>query len=338
VKRIKEYISLRYTEFGNPLEVLELAQRIDVPLYHNEIVVRMILSPINPSDLIPIRGAYKHRIQLPAIPGYEGVGVVEEIGSSVPTSLVGKRVLPLRGEGTWQQYVKTKANFAVRVPEVVDDETASQIYINPVTAWLICTEELRLKPDDVLVVNACGSAIGRIFAQLSKVFGYRLIAVVRNDLHTQQLESLGAWAVINTSKEPLIHSVMELTYGMGVTAGIDSIGGQDGHDLIDCIRLGGTVLSMGLLSGIQMNWGKIHQKHPDVTVKPYWLRRWIEGVSDVRWHETFDDIFKLVTETELKIHPARQRFSLREYKRAINEAEQGGPKGKVLFSHETFFS
>lgn len=243
------FVSLQYKEFGNPREVLELEQRVDAPLNHNEIVVRMMFSPINPSDLIPIRGAYKHRIQLPTIPGYEGVGIVERIGSSVSTFLLGKRVLPLRGEGTWQQYVKTKANFAIRVPDEIDDEIASQMYINPVTAWLICTEELRLKSDDVLIVNACGSAIGRIFAQLSKVFGYKLIAVVRNDIHTQELQSLGAWAVINTSQESLVDSVRELTYGIGATAGIDSIGGQDGHDLIDSIRPGGTVLSIGLLSG-----------------------------------------------------------------------------------------
>jgi NADPH2:quinone reductase len=189
VRRIKEFISLQYKKFGHPLEVLELEQRVDdIQLQHDEIVVRMILGPINPSDLIPIQGAYKHRIQLPAIPGYEGVGVVVDVGSSVTTSLIGTRVLPLRGEGTWQQYVKMKSNFAIRVPDGIDNETASQMYINPMTAWLICTEELGLKSDDVLIVNACGSAIGRIFAQFSKVFGYRLIAVVRNDIHTKELQ------------------------------------------------------------------------------------------------------------------------------------------------------
>jgi NADPH:quinone reductase-like Zn-dependent oxidoreductase len=331
VRRIKEFISLQYKKFGNPLEVLELEQRVDdIQLQHDEIVVRMILSPINPSDLIPIRGAYKHRIQLPAVPGYEGVGVVEAVGSSVTTSLLGKRVLPLRGEGTWQQYVKTKANFAIRVPVEMDNETASQMYINPMTAWLICTEELRLKSGDVLIVNACGSAIGRIFAQFSKVFGYRLIAVVRNDSHTQELHSLGAWAVIDTSKELLVHRVLELTCGMGATAGIDSIGGQDGHDLIECIRPGGTVLSIGLMSGIQMNWAQIHQKHSNIRVKPYWLKRWIEGISDVRWHETFGDVFKLVIDGELTIQAPRTRFSLREYEKAIIETQQSGHIGKVI--------
>ncbi|MEK4976528.1 zinc-dependent alcohol dehydrogenase family protein [Bacillus sp. FSL K6-6540] len=334
---IKEFISLQYKKFGHPLEVLELEQRVDdKQLQHDEIVVRMILSPINPSDLIPIRGAYKHRIQLPAVPGYEGVGVVEAVGSSVTASLLGKRVLPLRGEGTWQQYVKTKANLAIRVPVEIDNETASQMYINPMTAWLICAEELRLKSDDVLIVNACGSAIGRIFAQFSKVFGYRLIAVVRNDSHTQELYSLGAWAVIDTSKELLVHRVLELTCEMGATAGIDSIGGQDGHDLIECIRPGGTVLNIGLMSGTHLNWARIHHKHSNIRVKPYWLRRWIEGISDVRWHETFGDVFQLVIDGELTIQAPRTRFSLREYEKAIIETQQSGHIGKVILEPFSF--
>lgn len=292
----------------------------------------MRLSPINPSDLIPIRGAYRHRIQLPAIPGYEGVGIIEEIGSSVSTELLGKRVLPLRGEGTWQQYVKTLAKFAIAVPDDIDNETASQMYINPITAWLICTEELRLKSDDVLVVNACGSAIGRVFAQLSKLLGYRLIAVVRNDSSTEELLSLGAWAVVNTSKTPILHTVTELTHGMGATAGIDSIGGEDGQQLIECLRPNGIVLNIGLLSGVSLNWEQISRDYRHVTVKPYWLRRWTEGVSDTRWHQVFHDVFTLVQNRQLLIHPARSRFSLQRYQSALREGELNGHKGKVLFA------
>lgn len=331
VRSIKEFISLQYKQFGHPLEVLEVERRAgDMRLQNDEIGVRMIYSPINPSDLIPIRGAYKHRIQLPAIPGYEGVGVVVDVGSSVTTSLIGKRVLPLRGEGTWQQYVKTKANLAIRVPDGMDDQTASQMYINPMTAWLICKEELQLKSDDVLLVNACGSAIGGMYAQLSKVFGYKLIAVVRNGIHTENLLSLGAYAVIDTSKEPLVDRMLQLTHGMGATAAIDSIGGQDGNSLVACIRPGGTVLSIGLLSGIQMDWAQLHHQHPAIRVKPYWLKGWIEGASDVQWHEAFDELFELVGDKKLTIQVPRKYFSLLEYGKAIEEAQQNGRRGKVM--------
>lgn len=103
-------------------------------------IFSMLARPINPSDLIPIRGSYAHRISLPNIPGYEGVGIVEEVGPLVSKNLIGKRVLPLLGEGTWQEFVKTSAEYAVCIPDTIDDFTAAQLYINPVTAWVVCTE------------------------------------------------------------------------------------------------------------------------------------------------------------------------------------------------------
>src|SRR5690606_6258824 len=99
------------------------------PLKEHEVLVRMLTRPINPSDLIPISGAYAHRISLPTIPGYEGVGIVEKVGPFVSKSLIGQRVLPLRGEGTWQEFVKTSVQFAVPIPDSIDDVTAAQLYI-----------------------------------------------------------------------------------------------------------------------------------------------------------------------------------------------------------------
>ena len=66
-----------------------------------QVRVAMLYAPINPSDLIPVTGAYRHRITLPSLLGYEGVGRVVEVADLRDTDLLGKRVLPLRGEGTW---------------------------------------------------------------------------------------------------------------------------------------------------------------------------------------------------------------------------------------------
>ena len=157
---------IKFYEFGSPKDVLKIEYKGIEPPKDNEVLVRMLARPINPSDLIPIRGSYSHRISLPNTPGYEGVGIVEDVGPLVSHHLIGKRVLPLRGEGTWQEIVKTSAEFTVPLPDAIDDFTASQMYINPITAWVVCTEVLKLRPDDVLLVNACGSSIGHIFAVL----------------------------------------------------------------------------------------------------------------------------------------------------------------------------
>ncbi|PEK03108.1 hypothetical protein CN690_08830 [Bacillus wiedmannii] len=94
---------IQFHEFGNPKEVLQVEYKNIEPLKNDELLVRMLVRPINPSDLIPITGAYAHRIPLPNIPGYEGIGIVEDVGAGVTRDLIGKRVLPLRGEGTWQE-------------------------------------------------------------------------------------------------------------------------------------------------------------------------------------------------------------------------------------------
>lgn len=320
--------TVRVYRFGEPQQVLNMEQNQASSPWPGEVLVRMHATPINPSDLIPIRGAYRHRTSLPGIPGYEGVGVVEEVGQGVLPSLIGKRVLPLRGEGTWQEYVRTSAELVVPVPDVIDDDSACQLYINPVTAWLICAEELRLKPGDVLVVNAGGSAIGRIFAQLSTVFGYQLISVVRNPRHTQELLALGAWKVVDTTVDSLHEIVLELTHGKGARAAIDSIGGMDGTKLIRCIKREGTVLSIGLLSGIQANWSSARDK--GISAKPYWLRQWVQGVSVYEWQETFRHVMELVEQGRLQMAPVGQTYELRDVKEAVRVAETPGRIGKVV--------
>ncbi|WP_082799939.1 zinc-dependent alcohol dehydrogenase family protein [Metabacillus fastidiosus] len=323
---------IKFYEFGNPQEVLTIEYKNIQPPKKNEVLVRMLTRPINPSDLIPIRGSYSHRISLPNIPGYEGVGIVEDVGSLVPQTFIGKRVLPLRGEGTWQEFVKTSGEFAVLIPNSINDFVASQIYINPITAWVICTEELGLKPNNVLLVNACGSSIGHIFAQLSKILGFQLIAITRNNNYTNELLKFGASYVINTSENPLYETVMELTNGIGADAAIDSIGGSNGNDLAFCVHPNGIFLSMGLLSKTQVNWTEI-TKNAKVNPKIFHLRHWNKKVSIETWQETFHLLITLINNKQLKLMGTDSHYDLLEVKKAIDVVEFSKErKGKVFLT------
>ena len=323
---------IKFYEFGSPKDVLKVEDNSIEPPKGNEVLVRMLARPINPSDLIPIRGAYSHRISLPNIPGYEGVGIVEDVGPLVSHNLIGKRVLPLRGEGTWQEFVKTSAEFTVSIPHSIDDFTASQMYINPITAWVTCTEVLKLRPDDVLLVNACGSSIGHIFAQLSKVLGFRLIAVTRNNKYTEDLLHLGASYVIDTSKDLLYETVIELTNGMGADAAIDSVGGSSGNNLAFCVHPNGNFLTIGLLSGIQVNWADIVNK-AKVNANIFHLRNWNKNVSVNKWQETFNRLIRLIDEQKLSLTMVDSKYDLSDVKKAIDVVESSKiTKGKIFLT------
>ncbi|MBS4209496.1 zinc-dependent alcohol dehydrogenase family protein [Bacillus sp. FJAT-50079] len=323
---------IKYYEFGKPEDVLKVEHKHIKAPKNGEIIVRMTARPINPSDLIPIQGAYSNRITLPAVPGYEGVGIVEAVGPSVSQTLIGRRVLPLRGEGTWQEYVKTNANLAVTIPDTIDDDIASQLYINPLTAWIVSKEILKLQPDDVLLVNACGSSIGRIFAQLSKLFGFRLIAVTRDHTYTEELLRLGASHVINTAVTSLHHTVMELTNGMGAQAAIDSVGGMEGTELAFCVQPKGIFLMLGLLSGKSVNWKKISESI-DVTIRMFHLRHWNQQVSILDWQETFNLVIALINDEKLKLMQPSSYYNLSNVLEAVRVAERTkGNLGKVILT------
>ena len=324
---------IKFYEFGSPKDVLKVEYKSIESSKNKEVIVRMLARPINPSDLIPIRGAYAHRISLPDIPGYEGVGIVEDVGSLVSKDLIGKRVLPLRGEGTWQEFVKTSADFAIPIPDSIDDFTAAQMYINPVTAWVTCTEILKIKPNDVLLVNACGSSIGHLFAQLSQILGFRLIAVTRSNKYTEELLRLGASCVIDTSTVSLYESVMELTNGMGADAAIDSIGGSEGNELAFCLHPNGNFLTIGLLSGIQVNWADIVNK-ARVNANMFHLRNWNKNVSVYKWQETFRRLISLIDDKKLRLMTVDSQYDLIDVIKAIDVVDSvKKTKGKVYLTN-----
>lgn len=321
---------IQFHTFGPPEKVLQVEQRELSVLHKHDILVRMIASPINPSDLIPVKGSYAHRIPLPNIPGYEGVGIVEQVGSEVKKDYIGKRVLPLRGEGTWQQFVKTSVHHAIEVPSFIDDDTAAQLYINPVTAFVICTETLRLRKGDIIAVNAAGSAIGRIFAQLANILGFTYIAVVRNNRYTKKLLELGASHVIDTSMEPLHETIMEITNGKGVDAAIDSVGGQSGTELAFSVREHGKFLTLGLLSGVQVDWRDIYT-NTKVDPTLFHLRHWNHTVSDEKWQHTFQLLMQYIKMKQLGCMKPNSFYHISDIQEAVRYvAANSVNKGKVM--------
>lgn len=329
---IVENKCIRWYEFGYPQHVLKIENKEVERPDRGEVLVRMRVRPINPSDLIPITGAYSHRISLPCIPGYEGIGIVEDVGPSVSQELIGKRVLPLRGEGTWQQFVKAPAQWVVPLPDGIEDYIAAQLYINPITAWLACTEILNLQPDDVVLVNACGSSVGRIFAQLSNILGFRLIAVTRNHSYTQELLSTGCLPCYPYIRNATASNSDGIDEWSGADAAIDSVGGLPGTELVYCVRPHGSLLTIGLLSGTSVNWAEITNK-AQVHIKMLHLRHWNQRVSVQAWHETFNQLISLIQDKRLSLMQPQLFYDLTAIHEAVRAAESGGGnQGKIFLT------
>src|SRR5919201_5322532 len=110
-----------FERFGDPREVLTVRALPMPEPGPGQVRVRMRASPINPSDLMVVRGQYGNLPTLPATPGFEGVGVIDAAGPGflkvVRGLRPGKRVAVLSSKGgTWQEYVVIPARQAVPLP------------------------------------------------------------------------------------------------------------------------------------------------------------------------------------------------------------------------------
>src|SRR3954454_19336831 len=103
-----------FESFGEPAQVLSVREVPEPEPGPGEVRVRMIASPINPSDLLVVRGRYGVLPRLPATPGFEGVGVVDKVGPGLLGRMVdGKRVAAINsGGGNWAEYAVIPARQA----------------------------------------------------------------------------------------------------------------------------------------------------------------------------------------------------------------------------------
>ncbi len=335
--------SIKYHQFGTPSQVLYLADQSLPSIQPDELLIQMVLSPINPSDLLMVRGKYPSRVRFPAIPGYEGVGVVMDKGKSVQGISIGERVLGLRGiwgynysqevysSGTWQEIISAKAVSTISVPDEIDDNTAAQLYINPLTAWMMIKYELRLRPGSSLIANAGGSSMGQILALFASIFGYKLTLVTRSDFYTETLLKLGATRVINSSQEPLLETVLSYTHGNGVSAALDAVGGKGGAELARCVKKGGTMLQYGLLSGKQHPPDIEAVLKPGVQIKNYWLRNWVHATPLDERKSVFGEMIDCFLSHKLSLSSG-PIFDLSEIAKAVEISESSNRIGKIMLA------
>ena len=111
----------QFDQFGEPADVLRVRDIEPPQPKPGELLVRMLLSPINPSDLMTIRGVYGKQPKLPCTPGYEGVGIVEASGGGLLGKLlVGKRVALLGRQRLRQRHRLLRKRRRPLLPVAID--------------------------------------------------------------------------------------------------------------------------------------------------------------------------------------------------------------------------
>jgi NADPH:quinone reductase len=323
--------SIIFEQFGNPKDVLQI-QEVPIPKPKwGEVLVRMIASPINPSDLLYIEGRYGVKLPLPATPGFEGVGVVEKSGGGLfGWFRKGKRVAVINDRaGNWQEYTVVPSKQVVPIPSDISDEQAASFFVNPVTVLVMTQYVLRIPKDAWLLQSAAGGALGKMIIRLGKHYGFRTVNIVRRADQFQELKSLGADECIHESDSSISDRVLAITQGKGVPFAIDAVGGKTGSKVVESLAPNGRALLYGLLSGEPICIDPRFLIGRNSHVEGFWLSHWAKSQTIPTMLGVFRRVKKLIRSRILTTNIGKS-FSLDQIGDAVQEAATPGKGGKVL--------
>jgi NADPH2:quinone reductase len=316
--------------WGEPGEVLGVREVPEPTPGAGEVLVRMIASPVNPSDLMMVRGVYGKLPPLPATPGFEGAGVVEEGNGLLAWRVRGKRVAVLNStSGNWQEKVVIPARQAVPVPAALTDEQAAMFFVNPASALVMTRYVHRVPKGAWLLQTAAGSTLGRMIIRLGQHYGFRTLNIVRRREQAEELLRLGGTAAVATDEAPLVERVLDITSGEGVRYAIDAVGGKTGADVVRALGRGGRLLVYGTLSGEPMALDPRSLMVGQKRVEGFWLSEWARDAGVARMLLLFRRLGKLIASGVLAAEPG-ETFALEDIQSAVKAAETTGRRGKVL--------
>ena len=318
-----------YETHGNPAEVLRIKSEPWPNPSSDEAVVAMRAAPINPADINAIEGKYPGRREIPAVPGFEGAGVVVEVGANVSNITKGALVILPHNIGTWREAVAVKATELVAVPPEIDPVHASMLKINPLTAWRLLHGYVDLARGDWLIQNAANSAAGRAVIQIAHELGFKTVNVVRRAELIDELRADGGDVVI-VDDEKLRDEVKAATNGALIRLGLNSVGGDSALRLANCLAFGGTLVSFGAMSlqPLKIPTGLLIFK--DLRFRGIWINKWYDEATMAERMATFNPIFDMAKRGLLKTK-VEKSYPIDEAKTAVAHAAQSKRSGKIIF-------
>jgi NADPH:quinone reductase-like Zn-dependent oxidoreductase len=290
----------------------------------------MIASPVNPSDILTIRGLYGVRPALPAIPGYEGVGVVDKVGGGLIGWLAkGRRVTVINSAGgNWAEFAVIPERQARPIPADIADDQAASYFVNPATAVAMVRRVLKIPRGEWLLQSAGGSELGKMLIRLCKADGIKTISIVRRREAIDPLRALGGDVVISSSDGPIPDQVRSATRGASIHYAVDPVGGDTGTQVFESLGDEARMLVYGTLSGEPIRLDPRLMIAGRRIVEGFWLGHWMRSRSIPASLALFREIAAQMR-TGVLTTEVGAKFPLHSIREALLAAETPGRPGKV---------
>lgn len=231
-------------------------------------VVRLRAAALNHRDLWIQFGQYAN-MQLPLVPGSDGAGVVESVGSPADQAWIGReviinpsldwgddvraqgpkfRILGMPDAGTWAEKIAiATANLAPK-PAHLSWEQAAALPLAGLTAWRALFTRAQLKAGEKVLLTGIGGGAALFALQFAVAAGAQVWVTSSSPDKLARAKTLGAAGGVNY-REAGWGAALQTAAGGLFDVIVDSAGGEGFDALIDLTKPGGRLAFFGATTG-----------------------------------------------------------------------------------------
>ncbi len=328
------------TRYGGS-EVLEVVQEPLRTPDKGEIRVKVQSAGVALADIMRREGKYPSSPTPPFTPGYDVVGIVDELGDGVKQYSIGEKVAVFfNGTGGYAAYVYANSDEVVSIPAHIDATSANAVILNYVTAYQMLHRIAKVSPGESILIHGASGGVGTALLELGRLSNLRMFGTASSTKHSA-VSRFGAMP-IDYRNEDFV-DILRIQAPNGIDAVFDSIGGQNYERSLRTLSRNGRFVGYGYTSILEQgeakdwaeSWKNLSNRRTTDTGNPIYLYS-ITSLKKERLDWFQEDVQFLVSLLdEGKINPLiSHRIPLREAGRAQELLEKSLAVGKIVLVND----
>lgn len=233
--------------YGGPQQLVAVDGEAAAPRA-GEVRIRQRAIGVNFFDVYLRRGWIPPLLAEGGTPGMEAAGTVLDVGPGVVGLLPGDRVAYLGPQpGAYASVRTVPADWVLRLPPEVEDETAAALLLKGLTAHYLLHDLGRVRRGTRLLVHAAAGGVGLLLCAWARRLGATVVGTVSGDDKARLAREHGCEHVIVTPDYRFADAVQRAVGGADVV--VDGLGDAAREQNLAALAPRGHWISLGQASG-----------------------------------------------------------------------------------------
>jgi NADPH2:quinone reductase len=208
----------------------------------DEVRVRVLAAGVSMPDIMAREGIHPETPQVPYTPGWDLVGLVDQLGAGSSGLELGQMVAAMPIHGAYAEFVCLPQRELIPVPPGLDPAEAVCLILNYITAYQMLHRTAKVKSGQRVLIHGASGGVGTALLQLGRLAGLEMYGTCSPKGAPTVMEQ-GA-VPIDYRNQDYAKDLRRLT-GDGVDAVFDPIGGTHLWHSREALRPGGKVVAYG---------------------------------------------------------------------------------------------